>query len=295
MPNIYFTASFGGVPLLISSVSTERGRDVAVSSPEQGDEHTLTDRGKRLRRTSCEILFVDQAGRDPYTERYEEFLRLAEGAESQVFTHPLDGSYRAKAEGLSVSAAADSLSITVSCTFVRDAELQTVFPIAAGGSITAGPEAVAVAVTETNTALAASGLTSSAPGAALVAVTAWAEAAELDSQEVFLDVANVAAQIDTAITQLELAADLKHWSAYEQLVLLRYQVVRAAELFTSDTERLMDVLVQVPRPLLAICAEIYGGAEAQDRADEAAKRNRIRAPGRIPAGTTLKMAIPRAT
>lgn len=292
MPAVYFTAQFGDQRLLISDISTERGRDIAIHSPSQGDEHTLSDRGKKVRRTTCEILFVDQSGLDPYTDRYAAFVQLCEATDPQVFSHPLDGSYLARAEGLTPSASSDAGCIKCSCTFIRDAEPQQVFDVAAGGASIAGVESVEVAVTQTNDALEAIGEASSAPGTCLATVTAWTEAEDLDSQEVFLGVASLVEQLDAAVNELELASDLSRWEAYKQFVLLRYQVVQVAELLTTAAETLFDVYVDSPRPLRVICAEIYGAAAAEERAEEVTNRNRVRTPGRVPAGTTLKFARP---
>lgn len=291
-PPVYFQAQFGDLPLLISDISTERGRDIAVQSPSQGDEHTLFDRGKRVVRATCSILFVNQPGLESYTDRYEAFLRLAEAPEAQIFSHPLDGSYRARAAELAPAASSDSGGITIGCTFLRDAEPKQVFDVAAGGTSVAGVEGVSIAMTATTDALAAIGASSSAPAACLAAVTSWTESEDLDSQEVFLGAASLAQQIDEAIDELELEADLSRWQAYREMILLRYQVVLVAELLTSAAEALFDVYVETPRPLLAICAEVYGAAAAVERATEVAGINRIRTPGRVPPGTTLKMPRP---
>lgn len=294
MANVYFTADFGGVPILIADISTERGRDVAVQSPSHGDEHSLNDRGRRLRRSSVEILFVDQPGLAPYTERYERFLALAEGPDAQVFTHPLDGSYRARAEGLTVSASKDELAIRVSCTISRDAEPTSVFPVAAGGSVAAGVESVTVAGDQVDAELEAVGLSSSTPAATVAAITAWDEADELDSAMVYLEVASLTQQIDEMIAELELATQLDRWPAYRAAILLRYELTRAAEAFTSDVEQIVDLYVEVARPVRAIAAEVYGGRDADERTAQIVKLNRIRAPGRVAPGTTLKIPRPAA-
>lgn len=292
MAAIYFTASYGPLSLLIATIDTERGRDVVIQSPAAGDVHTTSDRGKRARVARCEILFLQQPGLADYLERRDEFLRLAESGEAQIFTHPLDGAYLARAAEIGDSADAGRAAVSITCTFIPEADAKRVFPIAAGGSVTAGVEGVTVAAAAADDALTAAGASSSAPAAAVEAVTAWSEAEDLDSNAVFLGAAALAERIDDEIERLALADDLAKWSAYQQLVLLRYQVVLAAELFTSEVETLFDVFVQAPRPLIAICAEVYGGARAQERAAQIAKLNRVRTPARVPAGTTLK--FPRA-
>ena len=289
MPAVYFSASFGDIPMLVSSINTERGRDIAVQSPAQGDRHTLADRGKRLVRATCEILFVDQAGQAPYTDRYEALVAAWESGDAQIFTHPLDGSYTARVENVSIMAEADGLEIRASCTFIRDDEPQTVFPVAAGSLPTAGVEAVTVAVDSANVALEAAEIDTDLPASCLDTVTAWSESLELDSQQVLLEVASLTQQIDELIDLSDIAGTLDLWDVYKELIGLRYEVVRAGQLFTIDAETTFDLFVDQPRPVLAICAEVYGAADAFDFADRVTQINRLRMPGRVPAGTTLKM------
>lgn len=291
MPAVFFKAQFGDLPLLISEISTERGRDVVIQSPSQGDKHTLSDRGRRAGPARCEILFVDQPGLAPYTDRYEAFVKLAEKPQAQVFTHPLDGSYLARAAELTPSASAGEGAVKIACTFIPDSEPQQVFDVVDGGPTIAGVESVGVAAAAANDSLTAIGETSTVPAACVAAITEWSEAGEdLDSQQVFLEVQSLVQQLDEAVDELELARDLSRWDAYRQMALLRYQLVLAADLVTAAAEVLFDVYVEVARPMRAICAELYGAFEADDRADEATHRNGIRTPGRVPAGTTLKMA-----
>lgn len=302
MPRGYFGATFGGVPMLIASLGTERGRDVAVQSPNIGDKHKLSKRGLKVHKTQCEILFVDQPGQAPYLDRAAEFIELAESDDPQIFTHPLDGTFVAVAEGLDVTADAGELCVRVSCTIYRDDPPQQVFPAAAGSSTMAGIEAVSTAAGLTSAALAelladledspAAADALATPAAASAQVTAWGEADELDSQEVFLGVATLTQKIDDAIEELALKTDLSRWEAYKQMILLRYTVVRAGQALTSDSRDMFDLYVETPRPVVAICAEVYGAALAVSFADRVTKINRLRIPGLVAAGTTLKM--PRA-
>lgn len=292
MPAVFFTADYGGVPILISQIETERGRDLAVLSPEQGDDHSFEDKGRRVRRASCEILFVDQPGLDAYTDRYDRFLALAESETPQVFTHPLDGSYRARVEGLSVSAASDALAIRVSCTFVRDTPPSSVVGVAPGTTPAAGVEAVATAADAVSAELEQLGLASDVPSAVAAGVTSWDETEDLDSAQVFIEVATLAGAIDAMIDALDLARDLDRWTAYKAAILMRDTLARAAESYTSEVDQIVDLYVDVGRPVIAIAAEVYGGELAQERAAQIVKLNRIRTPGRVQPGTTLKIPRP---
>lgn len=288
---VYFAATFGGIPLLISSIETERGRDVVVQSPAQGDTHVLTDQGRRLRRVSAEILFVDQPGQSSYLDRYDAFVALFEDGKAHVLSHPVEREqFLARGENLTGSADAGALEVRVSAVFLRDEGSAAVSVPSAGVNPTAGLDAIATAAARTKAELAAIDLSSTVPDDVLATVTAWDEAGdELDSQSVFLEVASKVREIDTEIQALQLKADLDNWQAYREMIVLRYELTRAASSFTSAARTVFDLYVDAPRPLLAICAEVYGASLARDLAEQVAKINRIRTPARIPPGTTLKM------
>jgi hypothetical protein len=288
-PPIYFAASFAGVPMLVSRIETERGRDIVVQSPAQGDVHSLSNQGKKLRRSTCDIRFVDQANQESYTDRYEAFLKLFEDGEAYVLSHPLDGEYVVRGGGLSVSSEAGSMSINVTAEFFHEQETPAVFPTTAGASTSAGLESVSTAVARADNVLAEFELESSVPAAALAEVTAWSEAEDLDSQAVFLGVASLTQQIDEDIATLGLTEDLALWEPYREMILLRYEIARAGAAFTSSAATVFDLFVEQPQPVLKICAEVYGAALAREMRDRVVKMNRLRTPGRVPAGTTLKM------
>lgn len=290
MADWYFTASFGDIPLQLSSIDTERGRDIATLSPSYGDKHTLADRGLRQQRTTCEVLFADRPGWRSYLDRCDELVRMAESGEVAIFSHPIDGSYRARCADVSVHAESGALSITATCIFLREDPPRVVRELGAGIDTSAGPAVVAVAAAFADEQLAALDLASTAPGNVAAAVATWAEAGdELDSQQVYLEVATLTDAIDTAIADLELAQDLERYQAYEAMIRLRYSLTRAAETFTSSSASLFELYVETPRPLLRICAEVYGAADAIARADEVTHLNRIRTPNLVPRGTVLKM------
>lgn len=303
---IYYASRFGDVPMLIGSIDTERGRDVAVQSPSLGGRHSLNDRGPRLRRTSCEVLFMDQPGKEPYLDRYDRFCALFDSDEPQLFTHPIDGTYRARAEGLTVSATAAELCVRASCVFIQEDPPVAVFPVTAGTASPSGLETVTAAADDLRETLAQletvdplftqdlalEPIDSDIPDLAIAQVTAWNDASELDVQEVLVAAASFAVQIDDEIVRLDAKADITRWPAYKALVVLRFEMARAAQSFTADADAVFEVFVEEPRPLLAICVEVYGAREGRDRAPEVAKLNRLRTPARVPRGTTLKM--PRA-
>lgn len=286
---VFFRSSFGGVPMLISHIETELGRDVAVQSPSRGDRHVLQDRGRAHRVANVEILFVPQPGLDPYDDRYRDFAELVNAGQAQIFSHPLDGRYRARASNLRVTSQDGTGEIRCSVTFLAEDEPDTVFPLGAGVSPTAGAEAVATGAANADTELAAIGMSTTVTSLASTSVTAWSQDDSLDPQTVFAGVGTLTSKISDAVDALDAGTNLSHWLAYQALVNLSYQVIRAGEALTSTAGRLFEIAVTAPKPLLAICAEIYGASEAQDKASQVAQLNRVRTPARVPKGTTLKM------
>lgn len=289
-PSVYFDASFGGIPLLIANLSSDSGRDIAIQSPARGDDHGLQDRGRRLLTTDATLLFIEQAGQDPYLIRFDRVRALALSGEPQIFSHPILGSYRARIGTFVFRASADELSIEVNAQILAETEPQLVFPTTGGVSGEAGLEAVTAAAAAATTKLGDVGLTSGAPVACTTAVESWSTAGEdLDAQDVLAQLGSLLAQIATDIEDLELATDIARWEAFRALIALDYQLRRAGEAFTASVSRVFDLVITRPEPMRAICARVYGAALAEDRAQQVTRLNRIRTPGRVPAGTRLKM------
>jgi hypothetical protein len=294
MADLHFEASFGGIPLFLASIETDDGRDIAVQSPSRGDRHYLQDRGARLGKADCEILFVNQPGLAPYVDRFLEFRALVAKGEPQIFVHPFYGAYLARAEAAPNSAEAASQQIRCRCTFLPEDQPQPTTPSGAGVAPIAGAESVSVAATTVDDALAAAGLASSAPSDASSFFDSAASSPDLDPQAVTAGVATLTGQINDAIAELDLATSLDRWPVYQAMVGLLAAVRLAGEAATSDSQQLITVRPDRARALLSICAETYGPDRAVEMSDRVARLNRVRTPNRIPAGTTLKMPAPGA-
>lgn len=286
--SIWFDASFGNVDLLVLDIDTEAGRDIAVKSPSRGDKHALQDRGAKLLATNATVLFCIQPGKDSYLDRFDAF-RAAAAAGPDIFVHPLLDAYRARIEGFTFSASAEERSVTVKCRILAEDEPQQVFTPGAGVSSDAGLDSVTVASSLADTAIATAGLTLPTPvtANALAAVTSWSatDLDDLDTNAVTSATATITGQIATAISALNLEQDLVHWPVYQALINLSYQLSRAATSFASQATNVFDLTITVPQALRAICARVYGPALAEDRQRQVTKMNRIRTPGRVPAGT----------
>lgn len=286
----WLPASFGGVEMLLASMSGDTGVDWAVISPHRGDTHTLQNQGRRLRRVQCEVLFCDQPGLpDPYLDRYRAFEAMGDAGTPQIFVHPIHGSYLAVIDSPSYDASADELAIRCQCSFIAMQEPVAVQSVGAGIAAIAGPEDVGVRATAADAELAALDASSATPAECLARAEAWANGDTADAAQVLLEVATLTSQIDTMIATLDLLSDYSRWAAYKALIHLRYSVTQAASAATSEASQVVDYRVRVATPLRSLCARLYGARLAEDRAGEVTRINGIRIPGLIAAGTLLKV------
>lgn len=283
-----FVGAFGDIRLNIVSFTHESGRDWVFQSPTRGDKHIGQDRGLRIRRTMCELVFVGPG----YEDALRAFDEAAGSQDARLFTHPVRGSYLAVCEGWQYEADAEATEIRGQCTFVELEEPKAVSPLGAGVSPAAGPEAVAVAAEKADAALADIGLSSDAPQFAVSTVVGWVRDEEILPQTVQLQLASVASELDDTIELLQLAQDIESWGAYKQIVLLRRQVFQAAVSVLAETDRLVDFVVPSDAPLLTIATRLYGAQDARSRATQLAQLNSVKTPGMVRAGTRLKVAAP---
>lgn len=306
MPDFHYEAMFGDLPILIASIETDDGRDIAVQSPARGSRHYLQDRGAKLGRADCEILFVSEPGKASYLERFAQFRALIASGEPQIFSHPLIGTYRARAEGGRHSASSESKQIRFQCAFLPEDEPQPTTPTGAGVAPVAGVEAVNVAVDDVKEQLTADDvavLRAQAPSTdptrtwlddLVDFVANAANTVEVDSQEVISSVATFTGIINGAIDDLDLATDINRWPLYQSLVSLLSTMRSAGDALTADSDGMISLRIDRPMPLLSICSEVYGADAAPDQADRVTRINRVRTPNRIPAGTMLRMPAPGA-
>ncbi len=280
---IWFDASFGNIPIRVSSITTDDGRDIVVQTPARGSKHFNQDRGQKVGRVEAEIVFVDEPGARDFRVRFAEFRDLIQLGEPSIFSHPLLGSYLARCEGGSHTVDARRM-ISFSVSFIPEDQPESVSKAIAGVAPVAGVQSLQVAAQEADDALSEQGLSSSAPSDALARVNGWndaRDAGELDSQDVIVGVESAVSDINQAIGDLELASQVERWPAYAALVHLAYTVRRVADQFTSSSDRMTPLTVAEPEPLLSICARVYGAERAVDMSDVVARRNRIRTPGLI--------------
>lgn len=307
MPDFHYEAMFGDMPILIASIETDDGRDIAVQSPARGSRHYLQDRGAKLGKADCEILFVSEPGKASYLDRFAQFRALVAAGEPQIFSHPLIGTYRARAEGGRHSASSETKQIRFQCSFLPEDEPQPTTPTGAGVAPVAGVDAITVAVDGVKAQLSADDVaTLQAQVPSADPTRTWiddlvdffvsaADTVDIDSQEVISGVATFTGFINGAIDDLDLATDINRWPLYQALISLLSTTRSAADALTADSDGMISLRVDVrPLPLLSICTEVYGADAAPDQAERVARINRVRTPNRVPAGTVLRMPAPGA-
>jgi hypothetical protein len=223
------------------------------------------------------------------------FRALVAAGDPQIFSHPLIGTYRARAEGGRHSADSQTKQVRYQCAFLPEDEPQPTTPTGAGVAPVASVETVTVAAAAATDALTAENLTSTAPQNAIDFIVGAVNSADVDSQGVIGGVSDLTGQINSAIDELDLATHIDRWPVYQAMINLLSAVQLAGQALVADSEEMISLRIDRPIPLLSLCAEIYGPELATDRADRVTRINRIRTPNRVPAGTTLRLPAPRSS
>lgn len=310
-----YVASFGGLRLDIVSTDDSADQDLVRHKYPRRAGADVRDMGSAERTTRCEAIFFERK-LDPdetgnHIERFQAFERLkreqGQDGRSRPFVHPLTGTYLGKIGAFSYRAASEPRDcIMVSFEVVEDSKpaALTTNPFTAAGvpQVEAAAEEVGRAAAalydpdDEDDAAALAQVTAASSGA-VATVTAWEQATEA-SRDVTTGMLSTANAIDQAVEELELAADIKAYGLYVGMVKLRSAMQKAAESFQARAPKVFPAVVpdNAP-PLLNFAAQIFGADQAEARAKEIAKLNRIRNPARLEPGTTLKVlgAPPRGT
>jgi hypothetical protein len=291
-PEELYAASWGGIRLWCTRVSTTNGRKLVIHDPTRGDQHPVDDQGLETRTTSCTIIFDDMEGEtDSPKTRFDRLCALIEQGDAQIFTHPLRGSYLARVGRFDHDVDEYSV-ISAEIEFVPEADVPAITVTTAETSAIAGGDAVAAAADRADVALAELGAESPVTDQARAAAAAWQDDGTTVRQ-VQVDVAQLVEAIRAEVARLDLAGTLRRWRAHRAMTLLAESVVGAGRAATAaDTARLMTVRITRPTALPALLAGIYGARDVPERARQARSLNDIRTPGWIEAGTDLRLPLP---
>lgn len=292
-------AAYDGVRIDVTNITSRLG-NVLVSHafPRRGGAE-IDDQGTNQGAHSMGVIFYETIDRDPavdgnHIDRFKAFKELCHDGRSHRFTHPFLGEFLVKCSEFTMQADANNRdSIGVNITFLEEEELQAVFTLGAGAQRLGGVSLVNVAADQADADLAAAGLTSTAPGAATDLVESWDERGnDLSAREVELELASFNNNFQTELDRIDVAMDVDNYPAVRSMVLLNYNMLKAADAFKQTTPRLIELTVVNPLPLRVLAALTYGGDEADNRTAEMQELNDIRRPGLLPAGTVLKASSP---
>lgn len=286
----YYTASWGPIRLWLASIDTDNGREIVVHSPTTGNTHTLQDRGRKVQRARCSLLFDDMTGEtESAARRFRRFKATVDGGEEQLFTHPIDGTYLAKIGEFSYTITDDGVITNVIAEFIATAEVVAVSPATAGAAAATGEGAIGQAADDLDAALEAVDLSTDMTEAGRTAQASWLEDGT-PSRQVFVDVANLSNELSSLIADNGLEDDLALWDAYRTAILFGAAVRSAAIAATAEVPSVFVLRVGLqPISLLVLCARIYGGSEAEDRARQVMALNDIRRPAWLDPGSELIM------
>src|SRR5687768_8464981 len=124
---------WGSVRLWCASITTSNGRNIVVHELAEGDDHPTQDRGLAVRRTTCELLFVEMPSeKTSALERLRAFLAQIEDGEELLFSHPIDDPYFARVEDFHYTLDDDGNVSDASCVFVKSGEAEAPSPAGAG-------------------------------------------------------------------------------------------------------------------------------------------------------------------
>lgn len=118
---------------------------------------------------------------------------------------------------------------------------------------------------------------------ARVAVASWNET-EVSNRKIAIDGSRISDNIATMIQVGQFEEDLALWPAYRSAILLGNSVRSAMAAATAQAPSLFVMRILEPTALLPLCARVYGGANASDRARQVAEINDISTPGWLPPG-----------
>lgn len=118
-------------------------------------------------------------------------------------------------------------------------------------------------------------------------IDAWAADPALALRTVQIDSARLSQSTAEVIAVGELELHLELWPCFAALILFGEAIRSAAIAATSDTPRVFTVIVRTRTSLLPLAAQIYGGAQARDRAAQIVQLNDIKTPAWLDPGTYL--------
>lgn len=140
-PSELLECSWGSIRLFCSQVHTDSGRTQVVHELSSGDDHPVQDRGLRVRRVRCQLLFDDFPGQAAPKDAALALERAKDLGQTAVFQHPILGRFVASI-GEFNQTIDDSSVITAECEFIKEGEDIATLPTGESSGAASGGDAV---------------------------------------------------------------------------------------------------------------------------------------------------------
>lgn len=303
MPSELYLASWGSIQLFCTELEIDGSRTKVVHDLTSGDVHPVQDRGLHVKRTKGKIVFDDFGPNFPAPVDAARAMFNAVGTgTSAMFTHPLVGSFQAGIGDFQLRLD-ESDNISADVEFIADDDTPPVTPAGAATSAASGEQAVSAAAddfdTETRKVLTdaeiraileaddGNGAHVSIADDARQSAASWKpgeDGSPTPLREVLIDVTRISSRIAFAIEAGGFESDLALWGAFRSAIMLGQAIRAAATSATSETPSTFVMRVTEPTALLPICARVYGGDDATDKARQVVQLNDIGTPGWLAPG-----------
>lgn len=284
----FVKATYAGLVLDVLSSDDDLTRTISRSERATGDITPLHDRGRGPRTTRWDVEFFRRPGEDEAgpLRRRAELLALVDAPGSRLLQHPIDGTWSAVIERASSRMANGALVVDV--MFVEDTE-RTRRPPETTPTRAAAAQAVSAARDELEAALTELNLSGTAGDKAASAADAWTVLEEPIARDVTEELNARTAELAAEAESLSVTGDHSRYSLH-----LAYQAVTAALASSAaatmrDRGGLTTDTVVEAIPLLAYCADLYGGENALQAYSVIMALNTIDTPLCVPAGLQLTL------
>jgi hypothetical protein len=272
---------WGGIRLWAEAGDVDVSRTLTPHELVQGDEHPLHDAGLAAKPIRLSILF-DEFPDEPLSaeDRLQRLLAQHRTGRSFMFSHPIEGNFLAKIGQFQYRQDDDS-NYTADITFYPSDQDTPVSPAGAGvpaiageTSVDAAADALDDAVEDLDEDLQADA--NELAAAARAASSSWIKGAEVLTRKVMADLADITNRINALIVDHFLDHRLELFDAWLAAILLGDSTREAAAAATSEVAKVFTVRIEEPVVLLALCAQIYGGADAPTRERQIREMNDLR-------------------
>lgn len=278
---------FGDQVIDAVSIADSRGRAFIAQMPARGAGGALFDQGPELRECRLQVRWVKRHADDDPGTRRRALLALADG-QTWLFCHPVDGEFPAKMSIESESRESGRISTDIRIVEDRGDPRHT-RAAAPGVTVQSAVEAVQGRARAAEKALTDHGLPAAVATDSAARARSWNVPGGPLAADVQTDASRQFAAIQASLADSGAARDPARMDVYWALLDLAAAVADAAEIVTSPSGRgLVELRLHEPATLLALCARLYGGADARAGAAEILRLNpHVRSANAVPAHIPL--------